>query len=343
MSLMAKHSRIFWPDPQDEQVRRLNAAVTEVQVWVKSLSPASSAIKLAAAFAKAFESGTAEDTLAQAVEKAIVKSGSDAFVRDGNDLQILVVAVVAALDLVRRDEAGEDGWGAVDAFAAACWSALSFQATVEKEGLEALRVELLSAVRERVAEVAEGSRVRVTVPEVGLLHIPDSTPTNSRSKTAFRTAVEPLVKALRENAELDREEIDFLWWRLSDWSGVLEKPLSVLSDVNRAVYSGLECGSMLRRPPSSGHRNIALQGISNENSFTLAQLVDELEVEHEKLLALMNTDDVTAAAEVYPLLNSILSNNVEAFGSAISRTTRDWGGRALLESSVLQLNRRKGA
>jgi len=343
MSLMAKHSRIFWPDPQDEQVRRLNLAVAEVQIWIRSLSPVSSAIEFAAVLARAFESGTVDDKLAQAVEKAIVKSGSDAFVREGNDLQIAVVAVVAALDLVRKDEADEDGWGIVDAFAAACWSALSFQSPVEKEGLEVLRAELLSASRERVAEVAEKSRVRATVPEVGLLHIPDSTPANARSKTAFRTAVEPLVKSLRENAELDREEIDFLWWRLSDWSDILEKPLSSLSPVNRAVYSALECGSMLRRPPSSGHRNVALQGISNENSFTLAQVVGELEVSNEKLQALINTNDVTEASEVYPLLNSILSGDVEAFGSTIPRTTRDWGARALLESSVLQLNRRKGS
>lgn len=213
---------------------------------------------------------------------------------------------------------------------------------MEKEGLEVLREELLTAACGRAAEVAETSRVRAAVPEVGLLNIPDSTPTNARSKTAFRTAVEPLVKSLRENAELDREEIDFLWWRLSDWSGVLDKPLSSLSDVNRAVYSGLECGSMLRRPPSSGHRNVALQGISNEESFTLAQLVGELEIDNEKLKALLATDDVIAAIEVYPLLNSILSGNVEAFGSAIPRTTREWGGRALLESSVLQLSRRTG-
>jgi hypothetical protein len=342
MSLMAKHSRIFWPDPQDEQVRRLNLAVIEVQDWIQSLSPASSVIEFAAVLARAFESETVDDKLAQVVEKAIVKSGSDAFVREGNDLQIAVVAVVAALDLIRKGEAGEDGWGAVDAFAAACWSALSFQSTVEKEGLEVLREELLTAACGRAAEVAETSRVRAAVPEVGLLNIPDSTPTNARSKTAFRTAVEPLVKSLRENAELDREEIDFLWWRLSDWSGVLDKPLSSLSDVNRAVYSGLECGSMLRRPPSSGHRNVALQGISNEESFTLAQLVGELEIDNEKLKALLATDDVIAAIEVYPLLNSILSGNVEAFGSAIPRTTREWGGRALLESSVLQLSRRTG-
>ncbi|WDH19920.1 GTPase-associated system all-helical protein GASH [Pseudomonas chlororaphis] len=340
---MAKHSRIFWTEPQDDQVRRLNQAVTEVQVWMQSLGPAGRAIELAATIARAFEKGTPNDELATIVEKAIVASGSDAFVRQGNDLQITVVAVVSALDLVRKSSIGEDGWGAVDAFAVACWSALSFQRVVEKENLEVLRSELLSAAQERTREVAEKSRERAEVPEVGLLSIPDSTPPNARAKTAFRSAVEPLVKALRENAELDREEIDFLWWRLGDWSGILEKPLSTLSDINRAVVAGLECGTMLRRLPSAGHRNVVLQGVSVEKTFNLAELTDELQAEKSKIVESIDQDKVSSAAEVFPLLYSMVSGNIDFLGSETARSTRDWGGRALLEASVLQLSRRKGS
>ncbi|WP_153015223.1 GTPase-associated system all-helical protein GASH [Pseudomonas syringae] len=340
---MAKHSRIFWPVPQDEQVRRLNQAVSEVQIWMQALSPVGGAIELAATIARAFERGVLDDELSIVVEKAIVASGSDAFVREGNDLQITVVAVAAALDLVRKSSIEDDGWGAVDAFAAASWSALSFQHAVEKENLEVLRIELLKATQDRTSEVAEKSRLRTVVPEVGLLSIPDNAPTGARAKTAFRTAVEPLVKALRENAELDREEIDFLWWRLGDWSAILGKPFSTLSDINRAIVAGLECGALLKRVPSSGHRNVVLQGISGGNSFTLEQLVEQLQPEKVKLLKSFDEADFSSLSEVFPLLHSIATDNVSANGSEIARSTRDWGSRALLEASVLQLNRRKGS
>ncbi|WP_248914369.1 GTPase-associated system all-helical protein GASH [Pseudomonas moorei] len=343
MSLMAKHSRIFWPVPQDDQVRRLNQAVNEVQIWMQALSPVGGAIKLAATIARAFEQGVPDEELSIVVEKAIVASGSDAFVREGNDLQITVVAVAAALDLVRKNSIEGDGWGAVDAFAAACWSALSFQRAVEKENLEVLRIELLNAARERTSDVAEKSRLRAVVPEVGLLSIPENAPTGTRAKTAFRTAVEPLVKALRENAELDREEIDFLWWRLGDWSAILEKPLSKLSEINRAVVAGFECGSLLKRVPSSGHRNVVLQGVSDDNSFNLEQLVEQLGSEKTGLLKSLDEADFSSFAEVFPLLHSISTDNLGANGSEIARSTRDWGSRALLEASVLQLNRRKGS
>ncbi|WP_440778818.1 GTPase-associated system all-helical protein GASH [Pseudomonas syringae] len=185
MSLMAKYSRIFWPLPQDDQVRRLNLAVNEVQIWMQALSPIGGAIELAATIARAFERGVPDEELSIVVEKAIVASGSDAFVREGNDLQITVVAVAAALDLVRQSSIEDDGWGAVDAFAVACWSALSFQRAVEKENLEVLRIELLKATQDRTSEVAERSRLRTVVPEVGLLSIPENAPTGARAKTAF--------------------------------------------------------------------------------------------------------------------------------------------------------------
>lgn len=343
MSLMAKYSRIFWPEPQDDQVRRLNQAVIEVQTWMQALSPAEGAIELAATIARAFDRGAPNDELSVVVEDAIIASGSDAFVREGNDLQITVVAVAAALDLVRKSSIEDDGWGAVDAFAAACWSALSFQRAVEKESLELLRVELLNAAQERTCEVAEKSRLRTAVPEVGLLSIPDNAPTGARAKTAFRSAMEPLVKALRENAELDREEIDFLWWRLGDWSTILGKPFSALSDINRAVVAGLECGALLKRIPSSGHRNVVLQGISDVSSFNLEQLLGQLQLEKAELWEFLNQADFSPSAEVFPLLHSISTRNVDANGFEIARSARDWGSRALLEASVLQLNSRKGS
>lgn len=342
MSLMAKHSRIFWPEPKDDEVRRLNQAVTNVQKWMQELAPAWLAIELAAKIARAVETEIVDDALAEIVEKAIVESGSDAFVRDGHDLLITVVAVVAALDLVRSNAVGGDGWGAVDTFAAAAWSALSFQKPVEKEGLEMLRTELLQASHERTKEVAEKSRARADIPEVGLLSIPENAPTGPRAKTAFKTAVEPLVKALRENAELDREEIDFLWWRLADWSEMIEQPYSALSDIKRAVFAGLECAAKLRRVPSSGHRNVVLQGISNADTYTLVEVLAAIGPDAQKIAVGVEHAGISSAVQVFPLLNAMLSVQPEYYGSDVARTTRDWGGRALLEAGVMHLSGRKG-
>jgi hypothetical protein len=340
MSLMAKHSRIFWPEPKNDDVRRLNLAVTNVQAWMQGLTSEWRAIELAAKIARAIETEIVDDDLADAVEKAIVESGSDAFVRDGNDLLIAVVAIVAALDLVRNSSVGEAGWGTVDAFAAASWSALSFQKAVDKEGLEMLRIELLQASQERTKEVAENSRIRSEVPEVGLLSISDAVPPNARAKTAFKTAVEPLVKALRENAELDREEIDFLWWRMSNWSDTLEQPFSEFSEIKRAIVSGLEGGAKLRRVPASGHRNVILQGVFSADTFNLADVVGAIGADAQKLTA--NHDEFSSAAQVFPLLYAMVSGEAESYGSDVARTARDWGARALLEAGVMHLSSRQG-
>lgn len=337
MSLMAKHSRIFWPDPKDDEVRRLNQAVVNVQKWMHGLTPAWPAVELAARIALALEIGAVDEHLAIAVEKAIVESGSEAFVRNGNDLQITVVAVVAAMDLVRNASIEKGGWGAIDAFAAAAWSALSFQKPVEKESLEMLRVELCEAVHARTRDVAELSRVRAEVPEVGLLTISDSVPTQARAKTAFRTAVEPLVKALRENAELDREEIDFLWWRLADWSESLNQPFGGLPTITQAVAAGIECAAKLKRVPSSGHRNVVLRGVSNDVHSDLAQVLAAIGSDAQALITNIDQTCVNGAKQVFPLLNAIVNAEVEPCGADKTRTAREWGARALLEAGVIHL------
>lgn len=342
MSLMAKHSRIFWIEPKDDDVRRLNQAVLNVQEWMKGLVPAARAVELAAKIAEAVHGEDLDGDLANAIERAIVESGSDAFVRDGNELQITVVALAAAVDLVRKGSSTDHGWGAIDAFAAATWSALSFQKPVAKEGLEVLRLELLQASNERTKEVAEQSRNRSQVPEVGLLSISDATPTNARSKVAFKTAVEPLVKALRENAELDREEIDFLWWRLADWSERLDKPISEFTEIKRAVVAGLECGAKLKRVPSSGHRNVVLKGISSTETFSLLEVVAEIESEAQQLTADFDRGILISAASVFPLLAALAGEQATVYGADVARSTRDWGSRALLEAGVLHLSCREG-
>ncbi|SFU95012.1 GTPase-associated system all-helical protein GASH [Pseudomonas sp. OV546] len=342
MSLMAKHSRIFWPEPKDDDVRRLNQAVVSVQTWMQGISTAWLAIELASRIAAAFESGLVDENIAVAVEQAIVENGSDAFVRENNDLQITVVAVVAALDLVRRETVGEHDTSAVDAFAAAAWSALSFQDPVEKESLEMLRIELCDACQKRSKDVAEESRIRAEVPEVGLLSIPDNVPTGARAKQAFKTAVTPLVKALRENAELDREEIDFLWWRLADWSESLERPFPSLPSLTQAVTAGLECAAKLKRIPSSGHRNVVLRGIGDDVSSTLPQVISTIGENIQALVSGIDSEGVLSAKQAFPLLSALVSDDCELSGSNTPRTIRDWGARALLEAGVMHLSGRRG-
>lgn len=342
MSVMAKYVRIFWPDPKDEDVIRRNAAVLALQSWITAFPDPWSAIRLASALAEGVADGEARDVFAIKVEKAIVDAGSAAFVRAGHDLEIIVVALVAALDLVRRDP-DDAGWTPADALAAGLWSALSFQSPVAAEPVELLRQEVLVAARDRTMLIAERARGRVQIPEIGPLSIPENQPTGTRANAAYRKATEPLVKALRENAELDREELEFLWWKIEDWSEALAAPLSGADPLVRATVAGLDGASKLRRLPASGHRNVVLRGVPVGNRATLAALLTALGDHRATLAMSIDAERVGGASKVFPLLAAISSGDAARADADIEREARDWGARALLEGGILQVATLRGA
>jgi hypothetical protein len=336
MSVMAKYVRIFCPEPKDDDVRRRNAAVVAIQSWIMALQEPSSAIRLASALADGVSDGQARDEFASKVEQAIVDAGSAAFVRQGHDLEIIVVALVSALNLVER-EPDESNWTPVDALAAGLWSALSFQAPVSEEPIELLRQEVLVASRKRTMLIAERSRKRVAVPEIGPLTLPEAQPTGARANLAYRRATEPLVKALRENAELDREELEFLWWTIEDWSDSLDGRLSDADPLVRAVVAGIDGAAKLRRLPASGHRNVVLRGVPAGIPVTLTALLAALDDRRSTMAATIDVHRIGQSATVFPLLTAIASAKTDPVGADIERDAREWGARALLECGILHV------
>lgn len=341
MSVMAKYVRIFWPSPMDEDVNRRNIAVATIQAWISTLKDPAKTVQLASALAESIADGKARDVFAIKVEEAIVGAGSAAFVREGHDLEIVVVALVAVLDVIRKEPERAER-DPVDLIAAALWSALSFQSPNSQEPIELLRQEVLAAAHNRTMWIAERSRERSLVPEVGLLSIPESQPTGTKANAAYRKATEPLVKALRENAELDREELEFLWWKLEDWSNTLNGRLSDADPLVHAVVAGIDCASKLRRLPASGHRNVALRGVSAGIAAHLTTLLDSLGAYRARLAASIDMHLVSQYPAVFPLLATIASGDANRTGANIEREARDWGARALLEGGLLQVTKLQG-
>lgn len=341
MSVMAKYVRIFWPDPKDEDVNRRNAAVETIQSWITTSDDPWSAVHLASALADSVADGLADDTFAVEVERAIVGAGSAAFVRESHDLEIIVVALVSVFDLLRRAPDNTDG-GPVDTLGAALWSALSFQSPVPQEPLELLRQEVLVAARTRTMVIAERSRKRVPVPEIGPLTLSEAQPTGSRANNAYRKATEPLVKALRDNAELDREELEFLWWTIEDWSDALNDRLSDAHPIVRAVISGIDGASKLRRLPASGHRNVVLRGVPAGNPASLTAVLSAISEYRLTLAKSITSEWVAQAPTVFPLLAAIAREDASRSGASIERDAREWGARALLEAGILQVRMLRG-
>ena len=339
MSIMARYARIFWAEPRDDDVGARNRSVSTLRVKFEALGRRE-AINVAAVLVNALAGANLPAAFSETVEKAI-SDESPAFELASNEHQGVVCAVVAALDLVRSAHLDGGGWNAADAMAAALWSGLALQDPLDAALVETLRGEVLLACRDRVRAVAKEARKRQDVPEIGVLTIPEDVPTGGRAQAAYKRATAPVIKALKDNADLDREEIDFLWWALADHSEIFDCPLADRKIMCRAVAAGIEGASMLRRLPSDGHRHVALRLIGCSEQLTLGELVDNLDADRVVLGKAFVGSWAAGLPAVFPLL-AALATEAKVAGSSVKLDARGWGAHVLLEAAIVGLERRAG-
>jgi hypothetical protein len=293
------------------------------------------AIMLASTIAGAFGGDALPPDLAPRVEKAI-SDESPAFVLVGNEQQALVCLAAAALAVVQAPLGAEPGWTTADALAASLWSALTLQDQVEHAKTEELRQDLIEACRDRVRRVAKATRERVDVPDVGTLTIPESDAGGGRANTAYKRATAPVIKALVDNQDMDREEINFLWWIIADYSDILDAALGDQELFCRAVAAGLEGATMLHRLPSDGLRHAVLRKVGTSEVVSLEALIEKLEPSRAKLRERLRDNWAADYPLVFPLIASLVADDHRP-ATAVALDARGWGARALLEASIVAM------
>ncbi|UIK20660.1 GTPase-associated system all-helical protein GASH [Rhizobium leguminosarum] len=336
MSVLAGYANIIWAEPSDEDVGKRNRAISALNTAMASLTTRK-AVEAAASIIDGFSGGMLSGDFATTVERAITDQ-SEAFRLKGKELQGTVCAAVAALEFVRGNAPFEK-WGAVDALALSLWSGLSFQQPVEAK-LEELRRDLQTCCQDRVLAAAEQTRERMVVPDVGTLSIPENSPAGNRANTAYKNATAPVVKALSTNAELDREELDLLWWALSGYCESLDRTTSELENCCKAVANAFTAAAKLRRVPSEGYRHIVLRGVVPGTPITLSELMLEIGAHRGPIIGRIADSWVMALPGVFPLTHA-MALPVEAVSqSDLKFDVRNWGSRALIEACIFHLDDR---
>ncbi len=336
MSNMAEYALIFETGTGDDWVEKRKHAITDIRNWFKVLSPLS-AVSNASIIAASIASQSALPPEIAAVGEENIQKYASSFVRsvDQGELQIKVLMMAAAIDLVSEPSDGSS-WNTVDALAAAFWSALWFQSPLAQIKVEKIRQDLLQASRTRVRRVANAARERRTIPLIGTVNIDQNAANGAKVNHAFSRAVEPMVSAMRENAALDREELDFMWWLLSDRSEILDIPFAGMHDAVRAVVAGLDAAAKLRRLPADAHRNIVLRNIVDSESLSLIELIEKLGSNRNKLAENLRTVSNDAPA-VFPLIAAIKMGVSDTPFANEKISASEWGARALLEGAIHHL------
>ena len=331
---VAKHVRIFDTQPSDDLVDKRTIVISALAEKFLKYKSYQEHFGLINDLVKAVEhdSFALLDKRTSEVEAAI-KAQSSAFTRDGQALQIITCLMLALLKTIDEAPATPAGWSSPEIFAVLLWLGLSLQKPRAEARIEALRSELLIKAKELVTKTSETARNRQTVPDptTKLTELTDAAKVaEAISKSALKS-----IEVLRQNAALDREELDLLWWTLGEWSSVQGQRFAALPMHTAAVTAGIEGAALLRRLPSIAHKQLILKHVDDGDAQTLTNLIETLGERKDALrLAIPQSEYAKAYPSVFALTAGILGEvaNTQAVG------VREWGARAIVEAVVLRFS-----
>ena len=289
------------------------------------------------------QNGALSASLTGMIEGAIRKS-STAFVAEGHELEMLVCGLSGALQALTGATPIRNGATSIpDVLSFGLWSALSFQKPRGEAKLEQLRSELMQAAQHHCEKAAIDGRKRVKVidPEFKkATKKKEDDPEPAFDADAVNQGLQPFRTALADfgaNAVIDREEIDLLWWVLSDWSTLLRRRFSTEKGAVAAVASGFEAGRMIRRIPAEAHRHLVLRNVTAAKDLSLQEILTAIGEDRAALAPTESQPYIEQYPAVFPLSSALSTGSAQDAPAKVKRPIDDWADRALLESAIAHI------
>ena len=251
MENLAVHMRITGAQVSNEDVDTRRSAISDLSAKWKKGGSIDLLLPKAAEIALALYAASPPPALGAEIQTAVQKYAS-AFLYEESPFEVGIVAGMAFTEIVSQRPVATSEWTTSEVLAAAVWSALSYQQPLKETKREALRSEALMAAEAFVAHAAEASRARSSVGDFETLAIKLARPPKKEgdaeatpeplltASSNFAAVTSATIAALRRNAALDREELDFLWWCQLGRSRLLGKQMTSLAEPVRLVVAGIE-------------------------------------------------------------------------------------------------------
>ena len=347
MENLAAHMRITGTPVSNDDVDTRRLAIQDLsREWRKSRKIGQS-LATATGIAQALHAEVPSAAIGAEVQTA-VQAHASAFLYEESPFEVGIVGGMAFLGIAKEKPRATNEWMTSEVLCAAVWSALSYQQPLAETKREMLRSEVLKAAGDYVALAADASRARSQVDDFAALSITLAAPEKEEGETEvdseamptassnFAKATLATITALRRNAALDREELDFLWWAQLSRSRLLDKQLASLAEPVRLVAAGVEGASHLRRLPCEVHRDIVLKTLDKDPELDLKKLLTTIGAEREKIGAQYIDGLATEWPTVFPLLNALATGQSDGQEHAVKRRASEWGARALLEAGMVK-------
>lgn len=331
MDNLPVHLRISTLTPSNEDVDARRAAISTLSAAWGKIDQVKDILDKSQRIADSLGGdGKPHQDLGMEVQAAMQEHAS-AFLYEESPLDVGICAGMAALSVLSLPPNGS-GWTIADVYSNALWLALAFQPSVAQEKRERLRREVLESAQVRSRMSADRARERIAVPDV--LDLTVTTTEAGKTTTNFKKATGATIEALRRNAALDREELDFLWWVQLNRSRLLKRPISGMAEPLRLVASGIEAATHLRRLPADLHYDLVCRTADEDPELDLKELIEVLGGHCTTLAESFNATLAADHAKVFPFLHALATGQANVPGADEKRRASTWAGRALLEAGL---------
>ena len=289
--------------------------------------------------------GFASDSSAVESLVAAIRLHESAFPQDltENALELRVCAAIAVGEILVRDSKG--GGNDANLLGAMLRSGLTARPIPESTHLRQLVVELGAAADEAVAAAGLSRRRRQSALPKLLEGLAD--PPEPKALLGF---IKAAVEEIGEQAAVDREELDILWWMFSGAAST-GQPLTAMSNGIAAIHCGAELGSRSLVPPARSAEAMARRayetGRQPNEQMTVGQVLSSWDENTSRVL--LPSDEARTLARDYPALLPLswlcdrlwTSRGIAAWDAEFERATgipvnyvrpgADWAVQALRE------------
>jgi hypothetical protein len=221
-----------------------------------------------------------------------------------------------------------------EVFVAAMLSAMTSLPPLGLAKLEELKHQVITSAAKAVEDSAQTARQRKPIPE---LAIGSGEGDAGDDPTKLKGAIDKVLAPMKMNAALDREELDLLWWALSDWSSLADMRVSSMSPATCLLAASLETVDRLRRIPATAHAHVALVKFSGSQPLPFEDLV--VAATELKPRVMSSMDYLTkgiAYPRIFPLVASLFGSATSGFeGQAMDPLA--WCKKLMLEAGTLRL------
>jgi len=238
--------RIVSPTPSTQSVETRTQAATELIAELSEQNP-TTLLALVQGIARQFDGTSTETDTIEWLLRTLKKH--DPAVSENlleNELELRCLASIVLGELLHRSK-GEPNELATVA-AAAFISAMNMRLLPEQRYLRAMIEELSKMALGAIDQAAEARRERVDVKRIEDGKIDDEEDDDGSADQQLIAHLQDQIASLADNASMDREEIEMLWFVTTGFSRTKKRAFSDLSISVAAVHAALEFHQVLLIP-----------------------------------------------------------------------------------------------